>query len=46
MITDCAVLQSCITKRLPPRSVALSVGLVVGGCIIAGAGDFAFDAKG
>ena len=35
-----------MSKRLPPRAVSLSVGLVVGGCIIAGAGDFAFDAKG
>lgn len=38
--------QSCINRRLPERSISLSVGLVVGGCIIAGAGDFAFDLKG
>ena len=35
-----------MNKRLPPRSISLSVGLVVGGCIIAGIGDFAFDLKG
>lgn len=45
-LISCSFLQSCINKRLPPRAISLSVGLVVGGCIIAGAGDFAFDLKG
>ena len=35
-----------ITKAVPSRGVILSVAIVVMGCIIAGAGDLAFDIRG
>lgn len=39
-------LQAVVSKEIPPRDILLAVLLVVGGCIIAGLGDFEFDLRG
>lgn len=46
LLTSAKSLQASIRRRLPDRDIMLSVGLVVGGCIIAGIGDFEFNLRG
>lgn len=38
--------QAYMTQKMPRQDITLSVLLVVGGCIIAGVGDFSFDLAG
>ena len=38
--------QACMNKKAPAWDITGSVLLIVGGCLVAGMGDFSFDLKG
>lgn len=44
--SETSVPQAYLNKKLPAWDITASVLLIVGGCLVAGIGDFSFDLRG